>query len=375
MKRITISIISGIVLIALILGVLPVAASESEGNIMETGNCLSQSRHYPNTLSGSTATKHDYPPLTTQVGERFTFTVSGTDPDNNPLIYSAYNLPPGATFDPQTRTFSWTPGYDQAGIYPNVHFEVSDGEFTDSEDITITVISVDRPPVLDFIGDKLANEEELIQFTINATDPDDDPLTYTASNLPSGATFDPLTYTASNLPSGATFDPQTRTFSWTPNFGQRGSYPGIYFEVSDGELTDFEDITITVTATEEDSFSVSALRINPGKVGAGKKVNIRVLATNSGTIAGSFEVTLRINGVIEDNKVLTLAADATEEVRFVMFKDVAGVYIVDVNGLSDSFVVRETDKGRGRAKTLSINSILSRTLGWIRTILQEGGDA
>ena len=84
------------------------------------------------------------------------------------LIYSASNLPPGASFDPQTRTFSWTPGYDQAGIYPNVHFEVSDGEFTDSEDITITVIDVDRPPVLDLIGDRLASEEELIQLTINA---------------------------------------------------------------------------------------------------------------------------------------------------------------------------------------------------------------
>ena len=353
MKRITKSMVLGIVLIALILGVLPVAASESEGNVVETSNYLSQSRYYPNTLSGSTATKHNYPPLTTQVGERFTFTLSATDPDNNPLIYSASNLPPGATFDPQTRTFSWTPGYDQAGIYSNVHFEVSDGEFTDSEDITITVINVDRPPVLDFIGDKLANEEELIQFTIKATDSDDDPLIYTASNLPPAATF----------------NRQTRTFLWMPSFGQRGIYPGIHFEVSDGELTDSEDITITVKTPEEAVFSINSLRVRPGKVNAGKQVRISVLATNIGTVAGSYEVTLSINSIIEDNKIVNLSAGATEEVNFVTSKDVPGAYMVDVNGISDSFIVREADKGHGRAKTVSINSILSKTLGWIRRIL------
>jgi len=358
MKRITIYILSAIVLVALVLGVLPVAASESEGNIMETGNYLSQSRYYPNIISGSTATKHDFPPSTTQAGERFTFTVSATDPDNDSLIYSASNLPPGATFDPQTRTFSWTPGYDQAGIYPNVHFEVSDGEFSDSEDITITVIDIARPPVLDFIGDKLANEEELIQFTIQAIDPDDEPLAYTASNLPPGATF----------------DSQTKTFAWTPGYDQAGIYANVHFEVSDGELTDGEDIAITVKAVtvktpEEAIFSVNSLKVRPGKVSTGKKVNISVLATNIGTVAGNYEVTLRINGIIEDNRILTLSTGTTEVVNFVVVKDIAGVYTVDVNGLSDSFVVREINNSRGVIKTVSLKNILSKSFGWIRMIL------
>ena len=370
MKKITIYLLSSIVLVTLVIGLLPPVAAESQDSIVAESDYLIEPLHHLNTpkdkyyvtgssvLVGSSAMKRDYRPLTTQVGEPLRFTISATDPDNDPLIYSASNLPPGATFDPQTRTFSWTPGYDQADIYPNIHFEVSDGELTDSEDITITVINVDRPPALDFVGDKLVNEEELIEFTINASDPDNEPLTYAASNLPPGATF----------------DPQTRTFSWTPSFGQRGSYPSIHFEVSDGELTDFEDITITVTTLKEDAFSVSALRINPIKVGIGKKVNIRVFATSSGTVTGSFEVTLRINGKIEENKILNLAADATEEVRFVTFKYVAGVYTVDVNGLSDSFVVKEVHKRRP-GKTISLRGILSKTFGWIRTILHEGGDA
>jgi hypothetical protein len=36
--------------------------------------------------------------------------------------------------------FSWSPNFAQAGSYPNVHFQVSDGSLIASEDITIMVI-------------------------------------------------------------------------------------------------------------------------------------------------------------------------------------------------------------------------------------------
>jgi hypothetical protein len=69
-----------------------------------------------------------------------TFTISAIDPDGDTLTYSASNLPAGASFNPSPHTFSWTPTYSQAGSYPNVHFQVSDGSLTASEDITITVV-------------------------------------------------------------------------------------------------------------------------------------------------------------------------------------------------------------------------------------------
>lgn len=177
---------------------------------------------------------------------------------------------------------------------------------------------------------------ESLRFTLSATDPDNNPLTYSASNLPPGATFDPL----------------TRTFSWTPGYDQAGVYPNIHFEVSDGELTDFEDITITVTAgsgskAPATDFSVSALSINPDRVNAGKKVNIRVIATNSGTAAGSYEVILKINGVIEATNSVTISPGTSVTVSFTVTRNFAGVYIVDVNGLSASFLVNATGKPPG----------------------------
>jgi hypothetical protein len=68
------------------------------------------------------------------------FTISGTDPEEDGLTYQADNLPPGASFDPESRTFSWKP--TTIGNYSNIRFRVVDngeGNLFDSEYITIIV--------------------------------------------------------------------------------------------------------------------------------------------------------------------------------------------------------------------------------------------
>ncbi|MBI2877807.1 MAG: carboxypeptidase regulatory-like domain-containing protein [Candidatus Tectomicrobia bacterium] len=86
-------------------------------------------------------------------GQTLSFTISGSDPDGTPLTFSASGLPPGASFDPATQTFSWTPAYSQAGTYPGVRFSVSNGTYTDSEEIAITVVNVDVSSVYGTILD------------------------------------------------------------------------------------------------------------------------------------------------------------------------------------------------------------------------------
>jgi len=71
----------------------------------------------------------------------YAIVLQASNPDSaQPLTYSAANLPPGATFDAPTRTFRWTPARGMAGTYPGVHFQVSNGVQSDSEDITLTVL-------------------------------------------------------------------------------------------------------------------------------------------------------------------------------------------------------------------------------------------
>jgi PKD repeat protein len=161
-------------------------------------------------------------------GELLNFTVSGSDFNGDPLTYSATGLPTGATFDPATQTFSWTPDYTQAGLY-SVTFTVNDGSLTDSETVPITVNNVNRAPVLNPIGPQSVYEGQLLSFTVSGSDLDGDALTYTAAPLPAGVSFDPATH----------------TFSWTPDYNQAGMY-NVTFTISDGNLMDSEVVPITV---------------------------------------------------------------------------------------------------------------------------------
>jgi hypothetical protein len=99
------------------------------------------------------------PDKVTSAGQQLTFTIGADDPDGDTLFYSASDLPDGSTFDSDTHTFSWTPRYDQAGTY-SVRFEVSDGEYTDSEDVIITVLQLYDD--WDVNGDGLTNVLDIV---------------------------------------------------------------------------------------------------------------------------------------------------------------------------------------------------------------------
>lgn len=177
---------------------------------------------------------------TVNEGSSLTFTIGVTDPDiGAALSYTAAtsptgSLPSGASFNATTRTFNWTPGFTQSGTY-TLRFTVTDGALSDYEDVTVTVNNVNRPPVLAAIGAKLVKEGSLLSLTISGTDPDTGTtLTYSAATSPTGS-----------LPAGANFNPGTRTFNWTPSNTQSGTYT-LRFTVSDGSLSDYENVVITV---------------------------------------------------------------------------------------------------------------------------------
>ena len=80
-------------------------------------------------------------------GQLLEFSINGLDLDGDTLNYSAEGLPEGATFDPATRTFRWTPTFEQAGEY-SVSFRVEDGNGGEAEEtIQIQVQNVNEPPV------------------------------------------------------------------------------------------------------------------------------------------------------------------------------------------------------------------------------------
>jgi len=97
-----------------------------------------------------------------------------SDPDGDSLTY---------TYSELTDSLPYTIGYDQAGTH-TLHVDVSDGTTSAGKDITITVNNVNRAPVLGAIGKRSVYENGTLSFQVDANDPDDDTITYSAQNLP-----------------------------------------------------------------------------------------------------------------------------------------------------------------------------------------------
>ena len=188
----------------------------------------------PHNISNGTLIVND-PPVLTPIGDKtvyegslLEFTVSAYDPDNDTLSFTAGNLPRGASFDPETRKFSWTPDYEQAGSY-KVHFEVSDGYYNDSEDITITVINVNRPPKITYFvpeNGSVFNESDVITIKVIASDPDNDNIYYEIK-------IDNVTVSTNS------------SYTWETNYSSAGEYK-ITACVSDGYAEVSETHTIII---------------------------------------------------------------------------------------------------------------------------------
>jgi hypothetical protein len=164
---------------------------------------------------------------TVNEGQMLTFTLSATDADGDPLLYSATGIPGGASFNPATRIFQWTPDYTQSGNY-SMRFDVTDGIYTVQENIIIVVNNVNRAPTFTSIpaNGSLFNETDQIQISVTASDPDNDPLSYLIK-------IDGIQVSTSSK------------YNWTTNYSDAG-YHNIYISVSDRTVTTNSTITIYV---------------------------------------------------------------------------------------------------------------------------------
>jgi hypothetical protein len=180
--------------------------------------------------------------------------------------------------------------------------------------------------------------------------------------MPDGTTFDPpitvvFTYNEEDVPEGIAEEDLVLAYcdetslKWvevdskvntedntiTANIYHFTCFAILYYEVAEVTPTPVQVPPTKLPA----AFTISSLSISPVEVNVGETVTISLTVTNTGGESGVYQVTLKINGVVEDTKEVTIAAGASQEVKLTTSKDAAGTYTVDCNGLVGSFVVKE----------------------------------
>jgi large repetitive protein len=180
-------------------------------------------------------TSPNLPPLPNRAvdeGQLLQFFAGATDPDGDPLTYRGENLPAGATLDPASGEFRWTPGLHQAGTHSDVRIVAGDGHRSRFTTFTIAVNNVNQPPRIVPRAPLFMREGSDLLFQMEAGDADGDPLVFSAANLPAGAQFD-----------------DQGSFSWRPGYEQAGDYVITFTATDPSGLSDSTDVTLRIENT------------------------------------------------------------------------------------------------------------------------------
>jgi len=145
------------------------------------------------------------------------FNVEATDLNKDPLAFT-WKL--DGEVVSTTNAFTYAADYNSAGSH-TIKVEITDGINTVSVLWALTVNNVDRPPVLKVIPDLTVRERETVTITPDATDPDDDLITYLIT------------------------DPIGDDGVWETSYDDSGVYT-VTVSASDGEMEDSQDVKITV---------------------------------------------------------------------------------------------------------------------------------
>ena len=218
-----------------------------------------------------------------KIGSTLTLGISqyASDP-NSPALTLTYILlgtvPSGASIDPHTGVFTWTPAFIQATGDIPIEVQVADTSsppLTATQIFTVQVVAAgaNLPPILNPIPAQSVAVAQTLKVGISqyASDPNSPPLT--------------LTYSLSGtLPPGAGIDPTTGEFTWTTPSNQATGPVSFTVEVSDNSsppLRASGSFTVNVNPAPVVNLILEAIPDQDVNVGQSLRLDVSQFASES----------------------------------------------------------------------------------------------
>ncbi|NJD53620.1 MAG: PGF-pre-PGF domain-containing protein [Candidatus Methanoperedens sp.] len=124
-------------------------------------------------------------------------------------------------------TKTGTVNTSKVGTYTITYTATDSSSNTATASRTVNVKYTNKPPVQAPIGPKSVSEQNILSFTVSATDPEHDPITYSTN-------------------AKGYLNPSTGQFTWTPTYGDQGIYTWTFTSTDSSKGAASETITVTV---------------------------------------------------------------------------------------------------------------------------------
>lgn len=156
------------------------------------------------------------PPLAV-IGNTYAYDVQTTDSDGDALAFELLAGPSGMSVDATRGTLRWVPAVDQAGPFTATIRVVDPGAGETTQTFRVTTRHAGGPPVITSVPPTEAVVGRSYLYSVEALDPENDPLAYSLLVAPDGMTI----------------DVDTGDITWTPTPEQVGSQV-VIVRVADG---------------------------------------------------------------------------------------------------------------------------------------------
>lgn len=260
------------------------------------------------------------PSLTATVNRSYEYNLTGSDPDNDPLLWSLDAAPPGMSIDPEKGVIRWTPTVQQVGEH-EVAVRVMDsmGAYV-GQIFTITVRGVNVAPTIISTPPTTAAVSKAYKYAVLAKDLENDSLKFSLLNSPSGMTI----------------NRDTGLIDWMPTISQLGEQNvEVIVEDSWGETTK-QSYKILVKQTAE-NLAPSITSTPPNVAAVGQVYEYAITATDPENEVLQYQLLDKPSGMTVDS--------VTGMVRWMPTE--GGVYSVTVGAIDGS--------GAGAAQQFELN--------------------